>query len=148
MCGNGGSAAISNHFVYDNFKLLRTKTNLKPKVHSFSTYPVETEKANLLTINQLKKLFKCNVGYSCHESDLSISYAASMLGISSLERHITLDRSMYGSDQAASIEFRGMKELISVINKMQIFLGKERAGEILEAEKEVAKKLRAHIKKD
>ena len=117
-------------------------------MHCFSTYPMETEDANLLTINQLKKLFKCNVGYSGHESGLSVSYAASMLGISSLERHITLDRSMYGSDQAASIEFRGMKELISVINKMQISLGKEKAGEILEAEKEIAKKLRAHIKKD
>ena len=115
-------------------------------MHCFSTYPMKTEDANLLTINQLKKLFKCNVGYSGHESGLSVSYAASMLGISSLERHITLDRSMYGSDQAASIEFRGMKELISVINKMQISLGIEKVGEILEAEIEVAKKLRAHIK--
>ncbi len=141
-----GMSTLEN--ISDAVEIFKSQNCPFELMHCFSTYPMKTEDANLLTINQLKKLFKCNVGYSGHESGLSVSYAASMLGISSLERHITLDRSMYGSDQAASIEFRGMKELISVINKMQISLGKEKAGEILEAEKEVAKKLRAHIKKD
>ena len=67
------------------------------------------------------------------------------MGITSLERHVTLDRSMYGSDQAASLELKGMKELISTINKMQSAIGEDKLGEILEDEKKIAKKLRAHI---
>ena len=69
-------------------------------MHCVSTYPMKPEDANLLTIPQLKKMFNCNVGYSGHENGVSVSLAASMLGISSLERHITLDRTMYGSDQS------------------------------------------------
>ena len=115
-------------------------------MHCFSTYPMRPEDANLLTINDMKEKFKCNVGYSGHENGLAVSYAASMLGISSLERHVTLDRTMYGSDQAASIEPKGMQELISVINKMYIALGKIKTGEILEDEIAIAEKLRAHIK--
>ena len=83
--------------------------------------------------------FNVPIGYSGHESSILPSLTAANMGAVIIERHITLDRAMYGSDQSASIEFRGMKELISVINKMQISLGKEKAGEILEAEKEVAK---------
>ena len=60
------------------------------------------ENANLETINLLRDKHNCDVGYSGHESGLAISYAAAALGITSLERHFTLDRSMYGSDQAAS----------------------------------------------
>ena len=84
-------------------------------MHCISTYPMKPEDANLETINELKNKFKCKVGYSGHESGLAVSYAAAGYGISSLERHITLDRSMYGSDQAASLEPRGQIELVSVI---------------------------------
>jgi N-acetylneuraminate synthase len=70
-----------------------------------------------------------------------------MMGISSLERHITLDRSMYGSDQASSLELKGMIELISVIKKMQTAKGKIMTGHVLDEEKLIAKKLRAHINK-
>ena len=64
-----------------------------------------SNKANLKMINILKEKFNCKVGYSGHEKGgLAISYAAAAQGISSLERHFTLDRTMYGSDQAASIE--------------------------------------------
>ena len=108
---------------------------------------MRTEDANLLTIKDMKEKFNCDVGYSGHENGLAVSYAASMLGISSLERHVTLDRTMYGSDQAASIEPRGMQELISVINKMYIALGKIKTGEILKDEIAIAEKLRAHIKR-
>ena len=76
-------------------------------MHTVSTYPMKPEDANLQMINTLKERFNCNVGYSGHEVGLAISYAATALGISSLERHLTLDRSMYGSDQAASIEPSG-----------------------------------------
>ena len=116
-------------------------------MHCFSTYPMKAEDANLATISDMKKKFKCNVGYSGHENGLAVSYAASMLGISSLERHITLDRTMYGSDQAASIEPKGMRELISVIDKMYESIGEIKTGVILEEEIPIAEKLRAHIKK-
>lgn len=115
-------------------------------MHCFSTYPMNHKDANLLTINALREKYKCNVGYSGHESGLAVSFAASLLNISSLERHITLDRSMYGSDQAASLELKGMIELISVIKKMQESLGENKLGIVLESEKEIAKKLRLHLK--
>ncbi len=116
-------------------------------MHCISTYPMNPNDANLLTIADLKKRYKCDVGYSGHESGLAVSYAAAMMGISSLERHITLDRSMYGSDQASSLELKGMIELISVIKKMQIAAGKIMTGHVLDEEKSIAKKLRAHINK-
>lgn len=115
-------------------------------MHCVSTYPMKAENANLLTITDLKKRYNCNVGYSGHESGLAVSYAASMMGISSLERHVTLDRSMYGSDQSASLEMKGMTELISVIKKMQISIGEIKTGYVFDEEKPIAKKLREHIK--
>lgn len=115
-------------------------------MHCVSTYPMKIEDANLLRIKSLREEFKCNVGYSGHENALSVSYAAAMMGITSLERHITLDRTMYGSDQAASLEFRGMQELISVINRMLISCGKGEINHTLPEEIEIAKKLRMHIK--
>ena len=115
-------------------------------MHCVSTYPMKPEDANLLTINALKKKYKCNVGYSGHESGVAVSLAAFSLGISSLERHITLDRSMYGSDQAASLEKTGMKNLIDSIKKMSVAYGKESVGKIIDDEILIAKKLRSHIK--
>jgi N-acetylneuraminate synthase len=114
-------------------------------MHCVSTYPMKPEEANLKTIFALREMFKCNVGYSGHENGVSVSLAASLLGISSLERHITLDRSMYGSDQSASLEFSGMKNLTESIKKMSIALGESKLGFITEEEKVIAKKLRAHI---
>ena len=115
-------------------------------MHCVSTYPMRIEDANLLTINQLKKEYNCDVGYSGHENGVAVSVAATMLGISSLERHITLDRTMYGSDQAASLELSGMKNLCSSIEKILVSLGKPSLGKIIEEEIPIAKKLRAHIK--
>jgi N-acetylneuraminate synthase len=115
-------------------------------MHSVSTYPMAVEDANLLTINALKKKFNCNVGYSGHEDGVAVSLAAVSLGISSLERHITLSRSMYGSDQSASLEPRGMRELVNGLKIMIKAFGEEKLGFVLEEEKKIAKKLRAHIK--
>jgi len=114
-------------------------------MHCVSTYPMKEENANLLKIKTLKKEFGCNVGYSGHESGLAISYGAIGIGISSLERHITLNRSMYGSDQAASLEPSGFNMLLGVVKKIEKSMGN---GEIkiIEAEREIAEKLRAHIK--
>ena len=116
-------------------------------MHCVSTYPMKTEDANLKTIIALKDEFKCKVGYSGHEPGVVISLAAISIGATSLERHITLDRSMYGSDQAASLEPRGLRELVSSARKIQISLGTSKVGHITKEEYEIAKKLRAHIKK-
>jgi N-acetylneuraminate synthase len=107
---------------------------------------MKTEDANLVTINQLKKEYNCNVGYSGHENGVAVSLTAVMLGVTSLERHITLDRAMYGSDQAASLELPGMKNLSESINKIILSLGEPSLGKIIDDELPIAKKLRAHIK--
>ena len=117
-------------------------------MHCVSTYPMKIEDANLVTINALKNEYNCNVGYSGHENGVVVSLAALMLGISSLERHITLDRTMYGSDQSASLELSGMKNLCEAIDKMILSLGNPSIGKIIDDEVPIAKKLRAHIKVD
>tara|TARA_B110000091_G_C13359571_1_gene287705 strand:- start:178 stop:501 length:324 start_codon:yes stop_codon:yes gene_type:complete len=104
------------------------------------------EEANLETINALKKTYKFDVGYSGHENGIAISLAATMFNISSLERHITLDRAMYGSDQSASLEMKGMKNLTSSIAKMHLAIGTDKLGYVSDKEKIIAQKLRAHIK--
>ena len=113
-------------------------------MHTVSTYPMSDSDANLLCIPMLKNEFKCNVGYSGHETGLAISYAAVALGASSIERHITLDRTMYGSDQAASIEPHGLRQLVGAIRKIEISLG-DGVKKITQGEIEVAQKLRAHL---
>jgi N-acetylneuraminate synthase len=116
-------------------------------MHCISQYPFEDNIANLNMINVLKKKYGCKVGYSGHEKGgLAISYAAAALGISSLERHFTVDRNLYGSDQTASIAPPTFKELVGGIRKIEQALKGSLNKEILEIEKSVAKKLRAHIK--
>jgi N-acetylneuraminate synthase len=132
--------------IENAIKIFKTNNCPFELMHCVSTYPMKIENANLLRIKHLKEKFGCKVGYSGHESSLSVSYAAAMLGISSLERHITLDRAMYGSDQSASLEMRGMVELISVIKRMLNALGNGNINRILPEEIEIAKKLRCHIK--
>jgi N-acetylneuraminate synthase len=114
-------------------------------MHCVSTYPAEPHDINLNTINALKSEYKCDVGYSGHENGIAISVAASTLGISSLERHITLDRTMYGSDQAASLELSGFRNMINSINKIHLAFGEEKIGHITDEEKKISKKLRQHI---
>ncbi len=114
-------------------------------MHCVSTYPMKYKDANLRTILTLKNKFNCNVGYSGHETDLAISYAAAALGITSLERHITLDRSMYGSDQAASLAPPGLKKIVPEVRKIQQALG-DGVKRIIDDEIPIAKKLREHLK--
>ena len=73
-------------------------------MHCISTYPMKDNDANLKMIKELKQRFNCNVGYSGHEEGIQISLAAAAMGATSIERHITLNRNMYGSDQSASLE--------------------------------------------
>jgi len=110
-------------------------------MHCNSSYPMAVKDANLRTINTLKETFNCNVGYSGHESGLIVSCAAVALGASSIERHITLDRSIYGSDQAASVELDGLKRLVKYIRSVEDSMGSEEKI-VTAKEKEIAKKLR------
>ena len=113
-------------------------------MHCISSYPMQDEDANLNCIKTLRDRYQCNVGYSGHEVGLSVSYAASALGITSLERHITLSRAMYGSDQAASVEPAGFRALVGAVRKIEKAMGDGKIG-INHKEVEIAKKLRAHI---
>jgi N-acetylneuraminate synthase len=115
-------------------------------MHCVSTYPMKDKDANLATIESLKKKYNCNVGYSGHENGVVVSLGALFFLISSLERHITLDRSMYGSDQSASLELTGMKSLTDSISKIFEAVGEDKLGFIHPEEVPIAKKLRAHIK--
>ena len=116
-------------------------------MHCISAYPFEDRKANLNLISVLRQSFKCDVGYSGHEKGgVAISCAAAALGITSLERHFTLDRTMYGSDQAASLTARGFKILVESVRKIELALKGSTTKKILDIEESVAKKLRAHIK--
>ena len=113
-------------------------------MHTVSTYPMKDEHANLRLIETLRNKFSCNVGYSGHEVGLAVSYAASALGITSLERHITLDRAMYGSDQAASIEPNGLRQLIGAVRKIELAMG-DGKKRIIDEEIPIARKLREHL---
>ena len=115
-------------------------------MHCVSTYPMDDRDANLRRIKTLRDSYKCNVGYSGHETGLAISYGAVGYGISSLERHITLDRAMYGSDQAASLEPVGFTSLIGGIRKIESAHG-DGSLDMNPKEKSVADKLRAHLPK-
>ena len=116
-------------------------------MHCISAYPFDDKIANLNLIPELKKRYNCKVGYSGHEKGgLATSYAAVALGSSSLERHFTLDRSMYGSDQAASISKRGLIDLVGGVRTIEKAINGSLNKEILEIEISIAKKLRAHIK--
>jgi len=113
-------------------------------MHTISTYPMKDEDANLNMIATLRDRYQCAVGYSGHEVGLAVSYAAAALGISSLERHITLDRAMYGSDQAASIEPNGLKQLVGAVRKIEKAMG-DGVKKITREEVSVAEKLRSHL---
>jgi N-acetylneuraminate synthase len=113
-------------------------------MHTVSTYPMKDEDANLNMIKTLKKKFNCNIGYSGHEVGLAVSYAAAALDITSLERHITLDRAMYGSDQSASVEPSGLRQLVGGVRKIEQAMG-DGEKRIIDAETPIAQKLREHL---
>lgn len=91
--------------------------------HSTSTYPCPPEELNLRMIQTLQAKFDCPIGYSGHEVGLQTTYAAVTLGASFVERHITLDRAMWGSDQAASVEPSGMIRLVRDIRVIERAMG-------------------------
>ena len=94
-------------------------------MHCNSTYPMKNEDANLLMIPMLKERYGVDVGYSGHETGRIVSLAAVALGATSLERHISLDRAMYGSDQAASLEVDDLQRLVNNKNMVGESPGRE-----------------------
>ncbi|MGB2965422.1 MAG: N-acetylneuraminate synthase family protein [Anaerolineales bacterium] len=91
--------------------------------HCTSTYPCPPEELNLKMIETLRKMYPCPIGYSGHEVGLPTTIAAVTLGASVIERHITLDRAMWGSDQAASVEPGGLRKLVKYIRVVENALG-------------------------
>ena len=93
-------------------------------MHTHSSYPMAINEANLRLIQTLENKFKCKVGYSGHEtSGYLVCVAAVLLGATSIERHITLDRTMYGSDQPASLEPEGLFRVVRDIRALEQILG-------------------------
>ena len=110
-------------------------------LHTVSTYPCAEEELNLQMIPELKKRYGLPVGYSGHEASVSPSVVAAALGAVAIERHITFDRAMYGSDQAASLEKSGLESMVAQIRKIPVILG-DGVKRISPGEASVAKKLR------
>ena len=111
-------------------------------MHSNSSYPMKPNEANLRCIKTLKEKFNCDVGYSGHESSgYYISLAAAVLGATSIERHVTIARDMYGSDQAASLEPIGLVRLVRDIRMLDLILG-DGVKKVYPSEVSVMKKLR------
>lgn len=110
-------------------------------MHCNSTYPMPEKDANLKLIQTLAEKYGCKVGYSGHEEGTLVSTCAVAAGATSIERHITLDRTMYGSDQKASIEPYELCKLVKDIRMVEKILG-DGVKNLTEAEEEVKKKLR------
>ena len=110
-------------------------------MHTNSEYPSPEENLNLNCIITLKEKFNLPIGYSGHEPSVSPSLVAACLGATAIERHITKDRSSYGSDQAASLESSGLKNLVDMVRKLPVVLG-DGVKLITDEEKKIAKKLR------
>ncbi len=140
------STGMSDMKIIENAVNIFRKNNCKFELmYCVSVYPCKPELIDLNCITTLKKHFNCDIGYSGHENGIAISLAAVGLGITSLERHITLDRTMYGSDQAASMEPNGFSLLVKSVNKAQKAMGNGKK-EIISEENDVIKKLRSHLK--
>jgi N-acetylneuraminate synthase len=92
-------------------------------MHTVSEYPADESSLNLRAVPELRLRYKCPVGYSGHEASVSPSVIAAVIGAVAIERHITLDRAMYGSDQAASLEKAGLETLVAQIRKIPLVMG-------------------------
>lgn len=110
-------------------------------MHTISVYPCKEDQLNLKSIQSLREKYGVPVGYSGHESTVAPSLVAAVLGAVAIERHITLDRAMYGSDQAASLAPRGLHELVSDLRRFPSMLG-DGVKKYAPGEESVAKKLR------
>ena len=116
-------------------------------MHTVSAYPAAEDDLNLSLINKIRERYSLPVGYSGHEASVSPSIMAAMMGVVAIERHITIDRAMYGSDQAASLEFSGLNYLLGALRKIPICIGSPNK-KINTMEAAMSKKLRYWHKRD
>ncbi len=91
--------------------------------HCTSTYPTVNEEINLRVITKLRELYSCPVGFSGHEKGILPTILSAMLGANAVERHITIDRTLWGSDQAASLEYNGLFRVVRDIRQIKTILG-------------------------
>lgn len=112
--------------------------------HSTSSYPCKPEELNLRMIQTLQREFDCPIGYSGHEVGLQTTLAAVVLGACFVERHITLDRAMWGSDQAASVEPHGFARLVRDIRIIEAAMG-DGVKRVYESELQVINRLRGVV---
>ena len=142
------STGMSSYkMIEDAVKIFKNHNCPFELMHCVSQYPFDAEFASLNLIKDLRQRYNCNIGYSGHEkSGLAITYGAVALGATSIERHITLDRTMYGSDQAASLTIAGFEEMVGGIRTLEKALNGEKDKKILDIEIPVVQKLRSHIK--
>lgn len=138
LISTGMSSLDDVDWVVATFKASRTPFVL---LHTVSTYPSPESDLNLSMIHSLRDRYDVPVGYSGHEASVSPSIVAAAMGAVVIERHITLERSMYGSDQAASIEENGLRQLVNMIRKVPVMFGTG-IKDWAPGEREVARKLR------
>ena len=136
------STGMSSKSEVDNAcSILKSNSKDFAVLHCNSTYPAPIEELNLSCIKTLKEKYNCEVGYSGHEFRLGTSVAAVYLGASIIERHVTLDRTMWGSDHMASVEPQGLFKLVSGIRELEKSYG-DGVISVSESEKPVRDKLR------
>jgi N-acetylneuraminate synthase len=139
------STALSGWDEVDNaVEVFRSRGCAFTLMHCIGTYPMDDEEANLSLLPQMRERYDCPVGYSSHEKGLICSTMAAALGATAIERHITLDRTMYGSDQAASLERRGLELLVRDVRALPEIWG-DGEKRITDRERPVAEKLRNFV---
>ena len=118
-----------NYLLHITYNFIKDAINLFEGsnialLHCVSTYPTPTEELNLNVIKTYKNRYpEIIIGYSGHETGLSTTYAAISMGAKYIERHITLDRSMWGTDHSASVEPHGLESLVSNIRDIELAMG-------------------------
>ena len=138
LISTGMSSLVDIDWAVTTFEASQTPFVL---LHTVSTYPSPESDLNLSVIHSLRDRYGVPIGYSGHEASVSPSIVAAAMGAVVIERHITLERSMYGSDQAASIEENGLRQLVDVLRKVPAMLGTG-VKDWAPGERDVARKLR------
>lgn len=127
--------------IHDAMAVLREYASSFALLHCNSSYPALTDELNLSCIRTLKNMYQCEVGYSGHEFGLTTTIASIYLGATIIERHITLDRTMWGTDQMCSVEPQGLIKMVRGIRELEGALGDGEPG-VTGREMEVRRKLR------
>ena len=122
-------------------RILREENSEFALLHCNSTYPAPIEELNLNCIHTLRERYNCEVGYSGHEFRLGTTVATTLMGATIIERHVTLDRTMWGSDHMSSVEPQGLIKLVRGVRELELAMGNGIIG-VSEGEKPVRKKLR------